>query len=249
MIELGNNKLYLGDCLDIMKDIADKSIDMILCDLPYNITLLDWDNEIPLDILWKQYDRIIKDNGNIVLFSKQPFTTILNDSNLEDFRYELIWCKQQATNPLCAEIRIMPIHENISVFYKQFGIYNPQMVYGRKLYQHFTGNNTIGEVYDNLQSKHRACTDGSRYPTSVLFFNNSREGFHPTQKPVALCEYLIKTYTNENMVVLDNCMGSGTTGVACVKTKRKFIGIEKEEKYFNIAKQRIEEELKQGELF
>lgn len=249
MIELGNNKLYLGDCLDIMKDIADQSIDMILCDLPYVLTNLEWDSKIPLDILWIQYNRIIKDNGNIVLFSKQPFTTILNNSKLRYFRYELIWCKQQATNPLCANIRIMPIHENISVFYKKLGVYNPQIIYGKNPYKAFKGHNSIGEIYNKAQSVHRPCNDGSRYPTSVLFFNNSKEGLHPVQKPVALCEYLIKTYTNENMVVLDNCMGSGTTGIACIKTKRKFIGIEKEEKYFNIAKQRIEEELKQGELF
>jgi site-specific DNA-methyltransferase (adenine-specific) len=232
-------QLYNGDCLEVMTNIPDKSIDMILCDLPYEITACKWDKMIPLDKLWCHYERIIKDRGNIVLFSKQPFTTLLNNSNIKLFKYELIWCKQQATNPLCAKKRIMPIHENISIFYKNFGTYNPQMIYGKSNYKSFSGEKNIGEVYGNNKSIHRNCNDGSRYPTSVLYYNNVRKSLHPTQKPIDLCEYLIKTYTNEGDLVLDNCMGSGSTGVACKNTNRNFIGIELDEKYFKIAENRI----------
>lgn len=232
-------ELYNGDCLEVMSNIPNKSIDMILCDLPYEITACKWDKMIPLDKLWGHYERIIKDRGNIVLFSKQPFTTLLNNSNIKLFKYELIWCKQQATNPLCAKKRIMPIHENISIFYKKFGTYNPQMIYGKSNYKSFSGEKNIGEVYGNNKSIHRNCNDGSRYPTSVLYYNNVRKSLHPTQKPIDLCEYLIKTYTNEGDTVLDNCMGSGTTGVACKNTNRNFIGIELDETYFKLAEERI----------
>lgn len=231
--------LKQGDCLDIMKDIPDKSVDMILCDLPYKMTACEWDIEINLNNLFFEYNRIIKDNGNIILFSKQPFTTELINVNRKYFRYEIIWQKQQATNPMCAKKRIMPIHENILVFYKKLGVYNPQMSYGNTNYNSFDSEKQGSEVY-NHKSKHRECKDGSRYPTSIVKFNTERTKLHPTQKPVALLEYLIKTYTNENEVVLDNCMGSGSTGVACVNTNRNFIGIELDEKYFEIAKERIE---------
>lgn len=237
--------LRQGDCLELMKEIPDKSIDMILCDLPYGTTACKWDIVIPFEPLWEQYNRIIKDNGNIVLFSKQPFTTILNNSNFKLFKYELIWCKQQATNPLCAKKRIMPIHENISIFYKKLGTYNPQMVYGKGNYKGFRGEKTIGEIYGENKSIHRDCSDGSRYPTSVLYYNNVRKNIHPTQKPLDLIKYLVKTYSNENDLVLDNCMGSGSTGVACVNTNRNFIGIELDENYFNIAKERIEKAKKE----
>lgn len=235
--------LKCGDCLELMKDIPNKSVDMILCDLPYGTTACKWDNVIPFEPLWEQYNRIIKDDGNIILFSKQPFTTELINANFKYFRYEIIWQKQQATNPMCAKKRIMPIHENILVFYKKFGTYNPQMSYGNKNYSSFNSNKQGSEIY-NHKSKHRECKDGSRYPTSVLKFNTERKKLHNTQKPVALLEYLIKTYTNENEFVLDNCMGSGSTGVACINTNRSFIGIELDKKYFEIAKERIENQLR-----
>ena len=233
-------ELLKGDCLEVMKLIPDKSIDLILCDPPYGANIkCQWDVQIDLDKMWEQYKRIIKDDGNILIFSKQPFTSQLVISNPKLFRYEIIWQKQQATNPMCAKKRIMPIHENILVFYKKFGTYNPQMTYGHSNYSGFKSEaKEIGEVY-GLKSKHRECSDGSRYPTTVLKFNTERTKFHPTQKPVALLEYLIKTFSNAGDVVLDNCMGSGSTGVACVNTKRNFIGIELDEKYFNIAKERI----------
>ena len=233
-------KLYNDDCFNIFPTIQDKSIDLILCDLPYEISACKWDKMLPLDKLWEQYNRIIKDNGNIVLFSKQPFTTILNNSNLKMFRYELIWCKQQATNPLCAKKRIMPIHENISIFYKKLGTYNPQMIYGKGNYKGFSGDKNIGEVYGENKSVHRNCSDGSRYPTSVLYYNNVRKAVHPTEKPIDLLEYLVKTYSNENDLVLDNCMGSGTCGMVCKKLNRNFIGIEIEQNYFKLAKGRID---------
>ena len=242
-------ELYNGDCLDVMKTIKDHSVDLILCDLPYVTTACKWDNVIPFEPLWEQYDRVIKENGNIVLFSKQPFTTKLNSSNLEKFRYELIWEKQQATSPMLSKQRILPIHENISVFYKSLGTYNPQKSFGHKNYKSFKSESKlIGEVYGESKSYHNECTDGSRFPTSILRFNNVRKAVHPTQKPVPLLEYLIKTYTNENDLVLDNCMGSGSTGVACKNTNRNFIGIELDKNYFEIAKNRIENTVVNAEI-
>lgn len=235
-------ELYHGDCLEIM-DTLNKlgiKVDSVITDMPYGTTACKWDSVIPLRTMWGHINKLIKDTGNIVLFSKQPFTTALNNSNLSMFRYELIWCKQQATNPLCAKKRIMPIHENISIFYKKFGTYNPQMVYGKSNYNGFKGDKSIGEVYGKNKSIHRNCQDGSRYPTSVLYYNNVRKSIHPTQKPVALMEYLIKTYTNDSDTVLDFTMGSGTTGVACKRLNRNFIGIELDDKYYNIAKERID---------
>jgi site-specific DNA-methyltransferase (adenine-specific) len=161
-------------------------------------------------------------------------------SNLKHYRYDVVWKKQQATNPFFCKKGIMRIHENISIFYKKQPVYNPQFSYGHKNYSAFESEESkIGEVYGASKSVHRECSDGSRYPTSVLQFNTERTKYHPTQKPVALLEYLIKTYTNEGDTVLDNCMGSGSTGVACLNTNRNFIGIELDENYFQIAKDRI----------
>lgn len=231
-----------GDCLELMKDIPDKSVDMILCDLPYGTTACQWDVVIPFNALRKQYNRIIKDNGAIVLFGSQPFTTKLISSNIKNFRYEIIWEKQQGTNPMFAKKGILKKHENICVFYKKQPTYNPQMSYGNKNYSAFSSKNKkIGEIYGDLKSKHRECNDGSRYPTSILKFNTERTKLHPTQKPVALCEYLIKTYTNEGDIVFDSCMGSGTTCIAAQNTHRHYIGFEKNEKYFSIAKKQIED--------
>ena len=236
--------LRQGDCLEKMKDIPDKSIDMILCDLPYGTTACKWDNVIPFEPLWEQYNRIIKDNGAIVLFGVQPFTSDLINSNRKMYKYDLIWNKDLCKNPGLAKIRPLPSFENISVFGKERITYNPQMEKGKpytdvrkKPTNVFNGNEHKYGFSGNVVN---VVNYGTRYPKSVITLKNpNKKGQHPTQKPVELLEYLIKTYTNENETVLDNCMGSGSTGVACVNTKRNFIGIELNEKYFNIAKERI----------
>ena len=316
-MEIKTNKyeLYQGDCLEVMKEIPDKSIDMILCDLPYNTTSCKWDVLIPFEKLWEIYKRI-KTSGNIILFGSQPFTSELILSNKNWFSYSLIWEKEQGTNFLLANKMPLKIHEDICVFRKPnnygvdefielrnifkdilakinkrktevikdlgqgldhcfrfnssqwslptktnyekliefynlqtvpnydvlkekydsefFRIYNPQMTKGKS---YISGKGTSGDVTNNV-IKTQTINHGTRNPTSILKFNRET-GLHPTQKPVALLEYLIKTYTDEEMVVLDNCMGSGSTGVACMNTNRKFIGIELDENYFNIAKNRI----------
>ena len=231
-------KTILGDCLEVLPTIEDNSVDMLLADLPYGTTACKWDSVIPLDKLWKQYNRVCKKNAAMVFTSMQPFTTILAASNIENLRYEWIWEKPQGTNPM--NVKIMPLksHENILVFYREKPTYNPQMWYSTP-YSGFSSDTAkIGEVYGNAESKHRDNPQGSRYPKTVIK-HKQEKGYHPTQKPVGLMEYLIKTYTNEWDVVLDNTMGSGTTGVACVHTNREFIGIEKEEKYFKIAEKRL----------
>ena len=231
-------KTILGDCLEVLPTIEDNSVDMLLADLPYGTTACKWDSVIPLDKLWEQYDRICKKNAAMVFTAMQPFTTILAASNIENLRYEWIWEKPQGTNPM--NVKIMPLksHENILVFYREKPTYNPQMWYSTP-YSGFSSDTAkIGEVYGNAESKHRDNPEGSRYPKTVIK-HKQEKGYHPTQKPVGLMKYLIKTYTNEWDVVLDNTMGSGTTGVACVHTNREFIGIEKEEKYFKIAEKRL----------
>ena len=230
-------KLILGDCLEKMKDIEDKSIDMILCDLPYGTTQNKWDSIIPLDKLWEQYNRIIKDNGAILLFGQTPFDKILGCSNLKLLRYEWIWEKEQGTGFLNAKKMPLKNHENILIFYKKMPIYNPQM---RKGKPYTLERNTFTVNYGKQVDMVKTKNTGERYPLTILRFKRDKEKFHPTQKPVSLLEYLIKTYTYEGETVLDNCMGSGSTGVACKNTNRRFIGIEKDEKYFNIAKERIE---------
>ena len=228
--------LKCGDCLELMKDIPDESIDMILCDLPYGTTACKWDMVIPFDKLWTQYNRIIKDDGAIALFSQIPFTASLVNSNIKMFRYEWIWEKDNGTGFLNANKMPLKIHENIEIFYKKTPVYNPQMRTGFKPYKTFTGRKTTNYGdFDRVETK----SNGERYPIDIIKFKKD-SGLHPTQKPVALLEYLIKTYTNEGATVLDNCMGSGSTGVACINTDRNFIGIELDEKYFNIAKNRIE---------
>ena len=230
--------LYEGDCLNILPKLADNSVDMLLVDLPYGTTACKWDSVIPLDQLWKQYNRICKKNAAMVFTAAQPFTPILASSNIENFKYEWIWEKPQGTNPMNAKVMPLKSHENILVFYRKKPTYNPQMWYSTP-YSGFSSNvSKIGEVYGSQQSKHRDNPEGSRYPKTILKYKQEK-GLHPTQKPVGLMEYLIKTYTNEDEIVLDNTMGSGTTGVACMNTNRKFIGIESDKKYFDIAKQRI----------
>lgn len=237
------NNIYLGDCLEVMKSISDKSIDMILCDLPYGTTACKWDIIIPFEPLWNQYKRIIKDNAPIVLTGSQPFTSKLIVSNIEMFRYEWIWEKGKATGHTLCKKRPLKSHENILVFYKNQPKYNPIMGVGEK----YKGRNNI-EIYKkptedwNIKHGARSNNNGTRFPRSIFKISNVNiKGMHPTQKPVALFEYLIKTYTNEGDLVLDNCIGSGTTAIACINTKRNFIGIEKDINYFKMSNKRISE--------
>lgn len=227
-----------GDCLELMKEIPDKSIDLILCDLPYGTTACKWDVLIPFKSLWEQYNRIIKDNGAIVLFGSEPFSSALRMSNIKNFKYDWIWNKKLAGNGILAKKQPLKIHEIVSVF--NSGIYIPQMTKGRYRKKmglkesEITGGNSFAKQTEN----------DLYYPKSILEYGtgNMRKGrLHPTQKPVALLEYLIKTYTNEEDVVLDNCMGSGSTCVACVNTNRHYIGFEKEPKYYDIACKRLDE--------
>lgn len=234
--------LRQGDCLELMKQIPAGSVDMILCDLPYGTTACKWDTVIPFDLLWKQYNRIIKDNGAIVLFGSEPFSTELRRSNLRMFRYDWIWEKEQGANFMLCKYQPYKVHEIVSVFSKKTHVYHPQMTEGRP---YISGKGTSGEITRNVK-KVQTKNEGVRYPRSIQRFNTdkSRGSLHPTQKPVALLEYLIKTYTDPGELVLDNCMGSGSTGVACVNTDRNFIGIELDQGYFEIAQKRIDEALK-----
>jgi site-specific DNA-methyltransferase (adenine-specific) len=244
--DLELNRTHHMDCLEGMKLIPDKSIDMILCDLPYGTTQCKWDTIIPFEPLWGQYERIIKDDGAIVLTASQPFTSALIMSNANLFRYEIIWKKNNITNFWFVKKQIGKCHENICVFYKKQPVYNPQMTQGKpyKKTNHRRTENTQGE---RVTEKKEINNKGVRYPKSVLeFANEAKKGsVHPTQKPVALFEYLIKTYTNENDIVLDNCIGSGTTAVACELNNRKWIGFETEQKYIDITNKRLEELKKQ----
>ena len=227
-----------GDCLELMKDIPDKSIDMILCDLPYGTTSCKWDTIIPFEPLWEGYLRIIKPNGAIVLFCKQPFTTELIHSNLNLFKYALVWQKDNHDNPLMAKKRFLNITEDIAIFYQKQCTYNPQgIIEVNKITKQGRGC-SLSQRNDRKSEYVQTFTN---YPRNILTFKRDLPNIHPTQKPVALLEYLIKTYTNEGDVVLDNCMGSGSTGVACVNTNRNFIGYELNEKYFEIAEKRINE--------
>jgi site-specific DNA-methyltransferase (adenine-specific) len=221
-----------------METIPDVSVDMILADLPYEITAAKFDILIPFEPLWEQYNRIAKEDAAMVFTASQPFTTSLISSNLKNFRYEWIWEKPQGTNPMVAKIQPLKAHENIIVFYRKRPTYNPQMTISTPYGGFKSKQKKLGEVYGDLDSKHRDNPEGTRYPKTVLQFKQEK-GIHPTQKPVPLMEYLIKTYTNENDVVLDNCFGSGTTGVAAKKTGRSFIGIELDEEYFKLGSERI----------
>ena len=240
-------KLYNGDCLEVMQNIPDGSIDMILCDLPYGDTKNKWDIVIPFEPLWEQYNRIIKDNGVIVLFSAGLFTVDLINSNRKMFKYKLVWKKNVPTGMSSAKYRPMKYYEEICIFQKEIGTYNPIMKprvgVGKACYnyEHYCGDNNHIKL-DKIKKKY---DPDFVQPSDVLEFNvvpNRRGKLHPTQKPVELLEYLVKTYTDEEDVVLDNCMGSGSTGIACKHTGRKFIGIELYKEYFDIAKERIKNE-------
>lgn len=233
-------ELWHGDCLELMNDIPDDSVDMVLCDLPYGTTRNKWDKCISLEKLWQKYKRCVKKNGAIVLFAQTPFDKVLGASNMGMLKYEWIWEKPQGTGHLNAKKMPMKSHGNILVFYRQLPTYNPQWEWGAPYtattHSHHSTN--YGKQKENV----RTISDGRRYPKDVLRFGKAEtdKHLHPTQKPVALLEYLIKTYTDSGDTVLDNCMGSGSTGVACVNTNRRFIGIELDGDYFNIAKQRID---------
>lgn len=240
-------KLYLGDCLEKMKEIPNKSVDCIIADLPYGTTSCKWDIVIPFEPLWKEYNRIIKDECAIVLFGNEPFSSYLRLSNIKCFKYDLVWKKSKSGSAFTAKYRPVNKHEMISVFSKggKKTKYNPQMVEGEpykrthKVSEVDINNHKIGFNRKEVVS----VNEGFRYPITVLDFPQQwrrQDQLHPTQKPVELLEWLVNTYSNEDDWVLDNTMGSGTTGVACMNLNRNFIGIEKEEKYFEIAKERIE---------
>jgi site-specific DNA-methyltransferase (adenine-specific) len=232
--------LFHGDCLIEMKKISQNSIDMILCDLPYGMTKNAWDTVIPFDKLWEEYDRIIKENGAIVLFGSQPFTSLMIVSNLKHFRYCLVWEKNKFSDFLNAKKKPMKTNEDIAVFYKKQPTYNPQYWYSTPYVRWNTQQAVDKQTnYGSHKENVAESKDGKRLPTTVLKFNRVERPKHPTQKPVDLLEWLIKTYSNEGDKVLDNCMGVGSTGIACKNTKRKFIGIEIEKKYFEIAQQEL----------
>lgn len=246
---IGNATLYLGDCLEVMQSLPDDSVDMILCDLPYGTTACKWDTVIPFEPLWSQYKRIAKRNAAIVLTASQPFTTALIASNMRDFRYCWVWDKKKAGNIFLAKRQPMKVHEDVVVFSREPHAYHPQMV-ERDTVKRSKNYGTGAAFGGDGQAESTTYTYTHKFPTSIVEISNAsqRGKTHPTQKPVALMEYLIRTYTQEGDVVLDNCMGSGTTGVACLNTGRKFIGIEREPKYFDIACRRIEDAQRQQRL-
>lgn len=236
-------KLYKNDCLIEMKNISDKSIDLILCDLPYEQTARNkWDLKLPFAPLWAEYKRIIKDNGAIILFANGMFTAELMMSNRNMWRYNLVWEKTQPTGFLNAKRMPLRNHEDICVFYKKLPVYNPQKTAGHKRKVSSASSKTkYKKSYDYNDVSRTSYDSTERYPKSVLCFPKDvqKTALHPTQKPVALLEYIIKSYSNEDDVVLDNCMGSGSTGVACLNTGRNFIGIEKDSLFFETARKRI----------
>ncbi len=234
-------QLIKGDCLDVLPTIQDQSVDLILCDLPYGTTQNKWDSIIPLNALWAQFWRLAKPNAAVVLTAAQPFTSALVMSQPGAFKYEWVWNKVQPTGHLNAKKQPMRVHESVVVFYRAQSAYFPQMGSGDAIKRTKGGKRSTNYgQHDSLGTD----SGESRYPTTLLTISAGRSPnartLHPTQKPVALMEYLIRTYTNEGDTVLDNCMGSGTTGVACINTGRDFIGIERDEKYFEIAQRRIQ---------
>ena len=249
MIKTDRYKLYNGDCLEIMKDIPSESIDLICVDLPYGTTELTWDKHINSTKMWECFNRILKLNGNVVLFSTQPFTTKLINSNPSMFRYEIIWVKSRPTGFANANYRPMRKHENILVFTKSststcgkvHATYNPQGLIAK---ERKIKRNSRGFQGERTNSKDEYVSKFTNYPTTIWEFGSEGNTKHPTQKPIPLMEEIVKTFSNENNIILDCCMGSGSTGVACMNTNRRFIGIELEGKYFDIAKNRIEESLK-----
>lgn len=241
--------LLFGDCLERMKEIPDGSVDLILTDPPFGTTKCSWDSVIPFEPMWNDLKRIIKPNGAVVLFGAEPFSSLLRCSNIKDFKYDWVWEKSKATGFLNSKRQPLRAHEIISVFYSKPPTYTPQMTegvaYNKGVRKEQTQNDVYGS-FDQVEVK----SDGLRFPRSVQYFKTaeSEGGFHKTQKPVALLEYLIKTYTQENETVLDFTFGSGSTGVACLNTNRKFFGVEMEEKYFDIGVSRMQESDIKGEI-
>jgi DNA modification methylase len=251
-------KLMQGDCLERMKEIPDGSVDMILCDLPYGTTACKWDTIIPFEPLWGQYKRIVKKNGAVVLFGSQPFTSALVMSNSKMFKYALVWNKNVGGAFVLAKKRILPSHEDILIFGVKQTTYNPQMTVKpienrRPMKKEYKDRQKTIKMASGMIKHSENYNEEENYPTSILLFPkqmqecNNLNRVHPTQKPVSLLEYLIKTYTNEGETVLDNTMGSGSTGVAAKNLNRSFIGIELDESYFQIAKKRIEEAIPKNE--
>jgi site-specific DNA-methyltransferase (adenine-specific) len=245
MIELIN-----GNCLEVMKTIPDNSIDAIITDPPYGTTACKWDSVIDFELMWEQLNRIIKPNGAIVLFGSEPFSSALRMSNIKNYKYDWIWSKNKCSNYLHAKRMPLKYHENISVFIKKYGTYNQQKVLrtessiNRLKHKHRIsyGDENRSEIFNPNNSYEYESKDKTHSaPKSIIIFKKDKGGFHPTQKPIALMEHLIKTYTNENETVLDFTMGSGSTMVACVNTNRNGIGIEMDDNYFKIAEQRIKE--------
>lgn len=253
--------LFCGDCLDVMKSIPDNSIDMVLCDLPYGTINCSWDSKIPLEPLWEQWLRVLSPNSSVLLFGSEPFSTRLRMSNLSQFKYDWIWIKNRPTGFVHAKNKPLKDFEIISVF-SPYPMGHKSLLGDRRMRYNPQGLEVCGKMSKSSKSKfgnidgkrksHKAevVSDFTNYPRMVLSFgkDTGKSNLHPTQKPVALCEYLIKTYTDNGMTVLDNCMGSGSTGVACLNTGRKFIGIEKDEQYFEVAKERIESVQKDLEM-
>lgn len=243
------NKVYLGDCLKVMKNIPEKSIDCIITDLPYGVTACKWDIVIPFDEMWKRLKAIRKDNTPIVFFGSEPFSSYLRLSNIKEFKYDWIWIKENGTNFLNSKYQPLKVVEDIIIFsgasssYSKKTImkYNAQVING-KPYTCTSGKTK--HTYHKNPSGHKTINVGIRQPKNILFFN-TQKGFHPTQKPIALMEYLVKTYSNEGDLVLDFTAGSGTTAIACINTKRNYLLIEKEQKYFDIINKRIEEHRQQ----
>jgi site-specific DNA-methyltransferase (adenine-specific) len=234
--------LILGDCIEKMKEFPSHSIDLVLTDPPYGTTQCKWDSVIPFDLMWEQLLRIIKDNGAICLFGSEPFSSRLRISNIEMFKYDWIYQKNKTTGFLNAKRQPLNDNELISVFYKKQCIYNPQKTKAEKVYKRGHVKKTKCDCY-GVERNYFQIDDGLRYPTRIIYFDNNKtsQQFHPTQKPIDLLEYLIKTYTNQNDTVLDFTMGSGSTGIACQNLNRGFIGIEKDKEYFDIAQKRIKD--------
>jgi len=249
-VETREYSLLFGDCLERMKEIPDGSVDLVLVDLPYGTTQNKWDSVIPFEPMWGQLYRVLKRDGACVMFSSQPFTTLLIGSNLKGFRYNLIWEKQKGSDPLNAKRKPLKSHEDINLFYRKQPTYNPQFELG-EAYVRKGDCSVKSSNFNKAKETETVINDGKRYPKSVLRFTSegmNSGSLHPTQKPVALLEYLIKTYTNENEVVLDFTAGSFSTGVACINTNRKFLGIEMNEGYFNIGVKRMQESTMKGEI-
>ena len=242
--------LYHGDCLKELDNLKEGIVDLVICDLPFGTTNCAWDSVIDLKELWNQYDRVTKGKTAILLFAQVPFNITLGNSNLKQLRYEWIWEKTTATGHLNAKKMPMKAHENILVFYDTLPTYNPQMTTGHKPVNRYTKRSDDGEIYGKTQAGISGGGSTERYPRDILTFSTDKQksALHPTQKPVKLIEYLINTYSNEGDVVLDNTMGSGTTGVAAANTGRRFIGMEQDDDYFKISEERIQSAYNKAEL-